>query len=84
MLVDTANARWALIARMPGSQVVRKPERQRAHEREDRPADKSAFFCVCKTFCVSMCVMKVFMVLLVSADSGAVANSQCQIHPRLL
>lgn len=33
MLVDTADARQASAARMPGSQVVRKTARQRAHER---------------------------------------------------
>lgn len=33
MPVDTVNARRASIARMPGSQAVRKMERQRAHER---------------------------------------------------
>lgn len=45
MLVDIGNARRASIARMPGIQVVRKTE-----------TDKSAFFCVCKTFCVRPCL----------------------------
>ncbi len=56
MLVDTADARRASIARMPGSQVVRKTERERAHERGRAGRQVSILLCLQTLLCVHVCV----------------------------
>lgn len=73
MLVDTADARLATTARMPGSQVVRKIGRQKAPERRQTSQHSS----VCKTFCVAVFVSMVVVVLLCSTHlrvNGTAAN----------
>ena len=60
MLVDTANARRALIARMPGSQVCEKDrEAERAPERTDGQTSQHSSVSA-KPFCVSVFVLMAF------------------------
>lgn len=77
MLVDTADARRASTARMPGSQVVRKMERQRAREAEDRQV--SILLCLHRTLCGSVFVLTAFAAVLlywtVQTDRRAVTQS---------
>lgn len=46
MPVDTVNARRASIARMPGSQAVRKAERQKAQQRAQTRRQVSVPLCL--------------------------------------
>ncbi len=81
MLVDTANARRASTARMPGSQVVRKTEGA------ESTRGRTAFFCVCTSFCVSTLMSTAFMFLLFSCSvqTGRLSTAQaanCDKHLR--